>query len=1032
MNYSIKNVTNSYFSSSSGYNLEKSIPSLKPLETKTQNQTSVAGTTTFTGDITGTRFIKTGGTSIQYLMADGSSSTSSGTNVSSFYLYVSNTTTTTPTENTQIRYNNAVQSQATLIYISYITRDGIDIEEFLNMITDKSVIFIQHQTVSDNYIKYKVTGPITVIPNSYVTVPVLLISSGGTGTTNFPNTTNIILSITTNQTLIDNRLTSLENKTQNIDLTLTNNTKTKFNNLVEATGYQIPNGLSTQYLLANGTTTSSGGGDVFSSITSTVSGAVPIFDGTSGKLIKGSGVICDFTNSLSNINTITSNGYKTPTGVIGELLTASGSINSTALPNITTLNDKTQNQTATAGQTNFSGLINGLNITTTGISNNTLIGSTTYTGVNALNNCGVGKGALALSGGNNCVAIGVNSQKANLTSGSNISIGTESLEFATECVHNVALGERAMRNTLTGNNNTVIGNFALSECQTNNNVSIGFGSGLGVTNQVNTISIGTTATATTSNQCVIGNSSLTEVKTSGVFNGAGYKTPTGLATDVLCANGTINSNIIPVLTSATSLNTPSTIVSRNTTGDFACGRVSAVGKVAINGIIANNTIATNFTMNNSEMTTLTGAGNVCIGQSCGILQTSASANTFCGQQSGQFLLVGNNNTGIGNSALRNCTASFNTAVGSTCLPGCTTGEYNVGVGWNVLQNLVTATECTSVGSFSLHNNTASFNTALGYNAASQNTIFTNITCLGNASQATASNQVVLGSSAVTEVKSTGVYNSSIGFKTPTGLATDVLCANGTINSNIINNVSYLEDISDWRYQANSYYGATPTTSAVDAEFFMAHLGNTTTVPASSTSNTNSRKYKVQSNITTPADGAVSGWLGGTNTPPIFVRQGFKIVIGFSLGDSTTNAQTRTMIGLFQSTTPPVLNTLTNIASVTTQSLGIVQEVGENVWSFNTRGSTSSTKVATTISCQTPTTTWYVLEMINFVNSTDILMKLTSQDGTSASQLFTCGLVSTMSTTGLNFIQLQRNMASVGGLTGSAILQTSSFRLWSSV
>ena len=86
-----------------------------------------------------------------------------------------------------------------------------------------------------------------------------------------------------------------------------------------------------------------GSGDVSSSISSSVSGAVPIFDGTTGKIIKSSGVICDLLNNLTGINTITSNGYKTNTGVVGELLTASGSVNSTALPNITTLNTKTQN-----------------------------------------------------------------------------------------------------------------------------------------------------------------------------------------------------------------------------------------------------------------------------------------------------------------------------------------------------------------------------------------------------------------------------------------------------------------------------------------------------------------------------------------------------------------------------------------------------------------------------------------------------------------------------------------------------------------
>jgi hypothetical protein len=713
----------------------------------TINQTAISGITSFVGTVTANTFIKSGGSALQYLMADGSVTTTSGSggNSSNIYLYDNNLTTTPVPSTGTIRFNNVAQASATIIYVSSVTRDSIDIDEFLTLISDLNIVYIQDQSSSLNFIKFSVTAAPTIVLNSYISIPVSVITTGGTGTTSFGAGLDIFMSIFSNTTLIDNRITTLE-------------------------------------------------------------------------------TAC-------------------------------------------------QNQTAVASTTTFTG---------------------------------------------------------------------------------------------------------------------------------------------------------------GLTSGTGYGVTGGTTTGLLIANGTVNTTSLPVLTAATSLNTPSTIVRRNTTGDFSCGRVSSSSKVSINGIVANNTIATNFTMNNSEMTTLTGAGNVCIGQSSGTSLTSASANVFCGQQSGQFLLVGNNNTGIGNSALRNCTASFNTGIGSTCLTTCTTGEYNVGVGWDALQLLDTATECTAVGGFALQNNTASFNSSLGYNAGSTNTAFSNITCLGNASQATASNQVVLGNSSVTEVKSTGVFNSGIGFKTPTGVAGGVLCANGTINSTIITSITTLEDITDWRYQANSYYGATPTASTVDAEFFMAHLGNTISVPASSTSNTLTRKYKVQSNITTPADGAVCGFLGGTNTPPIFVRQGFKIVIGFSLGDTTTNAQTRTMIGLFQSTTPPVLNTLTNIAGVTTQSMGIVQESGENVWSFNTRGSASATKVATTISCQTPSLTWYTLEITNVVNSNVISMKLTSQDAISAVQVFTCGTTATMSNTALNFIQLQRNMSSFSGLTGSAILQTASFRLWSSV
>ena len=156
-------------------------------------------------------------------------------------------------------------------------------------------------------------------------------------------------------------------------------------------------------------------------------------------------------------------------------------------------------------------------------------------------------------------------------------------------------------------------------------------------------------------------------------------------------------------------------------------------------------------------------------------------------------------------------------------------------------------------------------------------------------------------------------------------------------------------------------------------------------------------------------------------------------MGFGLADTVVGG-VATMVGLFQSNTAPILNNVTTIASVTTQSMGIIQETGEINWSFNTRGSTSSTKVATSINCGIPsaTSTWFILEMVNAVNSNDITMTLTSQEnGAVATQVFTCGTSSTLNITGSNYLQLQRNMTTLGGLTGTAILQTASFRVWSS-
>ena len=131
-----------------------------------------------------------------------------------------------------------------------------------------------------------------------------------------------------------------------------------------------------------------------------------------------------------------------------------------------------------------------------------------------------------------------------------------------------------------------------------------------------------------------------------------------------------------------------------------------------------------------------------------------------------------------------------------------------------------------------------------------------------------------------------------------------------------------------------------------------------------------------------------------------------------------------MVGLFQSNTRPVLDSTTTIASVVTGSIGIVQEKGETVFSFNSRGPSGSTKIPTTISCETPNNNWYTLEMINdpgFIRVTLILTSL-QPGGLSerATANFICGGSNTMPLA-TAFVHLQQSMASPGGVTNSAFL-----------
>lgn len=168
-------------------------------------------------DITSNRFIVAGGTDIEYLLADGSTITqSANSGNSNFYLYNSiNTSNAPPVASGNVEYNNANQSLATIVYISHLTRDNIDIEIFFQNVSTLNILYLQDQNDSTNYIRYDITGNATIVANSYISVPVSAIESSGTGSTTFGASHNILISIFTNTQETNTRLSAVETKTQN-------------------------------------------------------------------------------------------------------------------------------------------------------------------------------------------------------------------------------------------------------------------------------------------------------------------------------------------------------------------------------------------------------------------------------------------------------------------------------------------------------------------------------------------------------------------------------------------------------------------------------------------------------------------------------------------------------------------------------------------------------------------------------------------------------------------------------------------------
>jgi hypothetical protein len=114
---------------------------------------------------------------------------------STHYHYSTRTNTTSgdPTAN-QLGWNNATQINSTSIRVNHLDADGQDDSVFLDLISQNDVLIIQDKNVAANYQKWTVSGTPTY-NSTWDEFPVTLISSSGTGTTNFPNNHAVILII---------------------------------------------------------------------------------------------------------------------------------------------------------------------------------------------------------------------------------------------------------------------------------------------------------------------------------------------------------------------------------------------------------------------------------------------------------------------------------------------------------------------------------------------------------------------------------------------------------------------------------------------------------------------------------------------------------------------------------------------------------------------------------------------------------------------------------------------------------------------
>ncbi|TDE07231.1 beta strand repeat-containing protein [Flavobacterium sandaracinum] len=185
-------------------------------------------------------------------------------------------------------------------------------------------------------------------------------------------------------------------------------------------------------------------------------------------------------------------------------------------------------------------------------------------------------------------------------------------------------------------------------------------------------------------------------------------------------------------------------------------------------------------------------------------QTIAGTKNFTSDATINGVTVGrgkfneNSNTAVGLGALEANAGYANTGIGRGALALNDSGNGNTALGYIALSNSKSGVDNVSIGGSSLLKNiSGSQNTAIGNRADVASDGITNSVAIGANAIVTASNTIQLGSdgsgsqTAVTNVNTSAII-TAIGYKIPSGTASQYLMANGTISTGAIP----LQEIAD--------------------------------------------------------------------------------------------------------------------------------------------------------------------------------------------------------------------------------------------
>ena len=173
------------------------------LSSGTIGATGSTGSTGVTGSVGATGV--TGATGLQGITGATGVTGTNGSSNSIYYYQAKTTSTANYPGDGHISWDSTAQITSTSINISHLTNSNAntDIDLYLAYLRPYQVIILQDQSVSSNYQKWMINATTTnynaSTDSSYWYVPVTLIASNGTGTTNFSNNHDLFLGIITPQ-----------------------------------------------------------------------------------------------------------------------------------------------------------------------------------------------------------------------------------------------------------------------------------------------------------------------------------------------------------------------------------------------------------------------------------------------------------------------------------------------------------------------------------------------------------------------------------------------------------------------------------------------------------------------------------------------------------------------------------------------------------------------------------------------------------------------------------------------------------------